>query len=185
MPESSFNEIYTSYYKRSFCFAKSYVHDDLAAEDIASEALIRLWGEMKANPMDEKQMLPLLLTILKNKALDHLRHEEVKRRAFAEMADWQQRELSLRMTALEACNPDEIFSTEVETIVRRTLGTLSEQTRQAFVMSRMEGKTNQEIADELQISVKGVEYHITKSLKALRTALKDYLPLFYFFYYYQ
>ncbi len=185
MPERSFNEIYTAYYRRSFRFAKSYVHDDLVAEDIASESLIKLWGELKVNPMDEKRMMPLLLTILKNKALDHLRHEEVKRRALAEMADWQQHELSLRVTALEACNPDEIFSDEVETIVRQTLLSLSEQTRQAFVMSRFGGKTNQEIADELQITVKGVEYHITKSLKALRVALKDYLPLFYFFYYYQ
>lgn len=51
---------------------------------------------------------------LKNKALDYLKHEEVKRSAFEVMADWQQQELSIRMSALEACNPDEIFSEEVE-----------------------------------------------------------------------
>lgn len=44
---NSFNEIYNSYYKKSFFFAKSYVHDDLAAEDIASESLIRLWEKLK------------------------------------------------------------------------------------------------------------------------------------------
>ena len=114
---NSFNEIYTSYYKKSFFFAKSYVHDDLAAEDIASEALIKLWEKLKAEPVEEKYILPLLLTILKNKALDYLKHEEVKRSAFEVMADWQQQELSIRMSALEACNPDEIFSEEVEKII--------------------------------------------------------------------
>ena len=82
MPGNSFNDIYTSYYKKSFFFAKSYVHNDLAAEDIASEALIKLWEKLKAEPVEEKYILPLLLTILKNKALDYLKHEEVKRSAF-------------------------------------------------------------------------------------------------------
>lgn len=81
----------------------------MAAEDIASEALIKLWEKLKAEPVEEKYILPLLLTILKNKALDYLKHEEVKRSAFEVMADWQQQELSIRMSALEACNPDEIF----------------------------------------------------------------------------
>lgn len=108
MPGNSFNDIYTSYYKKSF-LCQSYVHNDLAAEDIASEALIKLWEKLKAEPVEEKYILPLLLTILKNKALDYLKHEEVKRSAFEVMADWQQQELSIRMSALEACNPDEIF----------------------------------------------------------------------------
>ena len=116
----------------------------MAAEDIASEALIKLWEKLKAEPVEEKYILPLLLTILKNKALDYLKHEEVKRSAFEVMADWQQQELSIRMSALEACNPDEIFSEEVEKIISATLSTLSEQTRRAFILSRFENKSNKE-----------------------------------------
>lgn len=185
IPVNSFNDIYTSYYKKSFFFVKSYVHNDLAAEDIASESLIKLWEKVRTEPIEEKYILPLLLTILKNKALDHLKHEEVKRSAFEAMAGWQQQELSIRMSALEACNPEEIFSEEVEKIISTTLSTLSEQTRKIFILSRFENKSNKEIAEETGISVKGVEYHLSKALKALRITLKDYLPLFYFFFYYQ
>lgn len=35
----------------------------------------------------------------------------------------------------------------------------------------------------MKISIKGVEYHISKALKVLRVSLKDYLPLFYFYFY--
>lgn len=181
---NSFNDIYTSYFKKSFFFAKSYVHDDLAAEDIASESLIKLWEKLKTESIEEKYILPLLLTILKNKALDYLKHEEIKRTAFKTMADWQLQELSIRVSALEACNPDEIFSEEIEKIISITLSTLSEQTSQVFILSRFENKSHKEIAEEMVISIKGVEYHISKALKALRTALKDYLPLFCFFFYY-
>lgn len=126
----------------------------MAAEDIASEALIKLWEKLKAEPVEEKYILPLLLTILKNKALDYLKHEEVKRSAFEVMADWQQQELSIRMSALEACNPDEIFGRSGK-IISATLSTLSEQTRRAFILSRFENKSNKEIAEEMEISIKG------------------------------
>lgn len=179
---NSFNEIYTSYYKKSFFFAKSYVHDDLAAEDIASESLIKLWEKLKTEKIDYIE--PLLLTILKNKALDYLKHEEVKRTAFESMADWHQQELSIRISTLESCDPNEIFSDEVESIIRETLKLIPEQTRQIFLLSRFENKSNKEIAEQMGISIKGVEYHISKALKALRITLKDYLPLFYFFFYY-
>jgi len=177
---NSFNEIYVAYYKKSFFFAKSYVHDDLAAEDIASESLIKLWETLKTKKIDYIE--PLLLTILKNKALDYLKHEEIKRTAFQSMADWQQKELSIRISTLESCDPNEIFSDEVERIIRETLGSLLEQTRRTFILSRFENKSNKEIAGQLGISVKGVEYHISKALKALRISLKDYLPLLYLFY---
>jgi RNA polymerase sigma-70 factor (ECF subfamily) len=179
---NSFNEIYTSYYKKSFFFAKSYVHDDLAAEDIASESLIKLWEKLKTEKIDYIE--PLLLTILKNKALDYLKHEEVKRTAFESMVDWHQQELSIRISTLESCDPNEIFSDEVESIIRETLKLLPEQTRRKFLLSRFENKSNKEIAEQMGISIKGVEYHISKALKALRITLKDYLPLFYFFFYY-
>lgn len=179
---NSFNEIYISYYKKAFFFAKSYVHDDLAAEDIASESLIKLWEKLKTEEIDYVE--PLLLTILKNKALDYLKHEEVKRNALESMADWHLQELTVRITSLEACDPDEIFSDEVEKIIRKTLDSLSSPTRQAFLLSRFEYKSNKEIAELMGVSVKGVEYHISKALKALRISLKDYLPLFYFFFYY-
>jgi len=178
--DKSFNDIYSLYYKKSFFFAKSYVHNDLAAEDIASESLIKLWEKLKAEEIDYIE--PLLLTILKNKALDYLKHEEVKRTAFESIADWQHYELSIRISALEACDPNEIFSEEVERIIRETLNQLPEQTRQIFQLSRFENKSNKDIAEQTGLSVKGVEYHISKALKVLRIALKDYLPLFYFFF---
>lgn len=178
LPPKSFNEVYSYFYKKSYVFAKSYVHDDMAAEDIASEALIKLWEKIRDSKIDYLE--PLLLTILKNKSLDYLKHQEVERRAFQHMADWRDSDLSIRITSLEACNPDELFSGEVERIVNETLMQLPQQTRKIFYLSRWENKSNAEIAVEMGLSIKSVEYHISKALKVLRISLKDYLPLFFF-----
>ena len=64
MNNIDFNRIYERNYHRSFLFAKSYVHDDMAAEDIAIESLYKYWQVLK-NQTDEISEA-LLVAINKN-----------------------------------------------------------------------------------------------------------------------
>lgn len=172
-----FNSIYAKYYARSFRFANLYVRNDLVAEDIATESLIKLWETMKRESVEKPQAL--LLTILKHKSLDYLKARSSEQEAFANMAEWRQHEFTIRISTLEACDPDYIFSEEIHSIMSDTLKNLPDQTREVFTLSRLENKSGKEIADILGITVKGVDYHIAKALKALRISLKDYLPLYF------
>lgn len=121
-PENSFNNIYMRYYKKSFLFVKSYIHNEMVAEDIASESLIKLWQWIQDNPVENIE--PMLLSILRNKALDYLRHESMKQQVITRISEKQNEELALRLSSLEDCNPNEIFSKEVMDIVQRTLQSL-------------------------------------------------------------
>lgn len=174
----SFSDIYTNYYKRSFLFVKSYVRDDMVAEDIVSEALIHFWETTKKEPVEHP--MSLLLAILKNGALNYLKHQTVKDSATESISSKMVRDLNYRIATLQACDPEEIYSSEITRIVEKTLQSLPEQTRRVFEMSRYESLPVKEIARELSLSSKSVEYHITKALKILRIALKEYLPIFYF-----
>lgn len=87
----------------------------------------------------------------------------------------KQRELDLRISTLEACEPATIFDTEIQRIVYKTLEQLPEQSRHIFILSRYHNTPNKKIAEQLGISIKSVEFHITKTLKLLRLELKDYL----------
>jgi RNA polymerase sigma-70 factor (ECF subfamily) len=172
---NSFNVIYTTFYRKSFLYVKSYVHEDMAAEDIVSESLIRLWQQMKQQPIDP--IPPFLFTILKNRSLDYLKHQAVIRTVHHEMAATLNRELELRTASLEMSDPTDIFSAEVKQIIESTLNSLPEKTREIFKLSKFGNKPHKEIAELYNISVKGVDYHIMLSVKELRLALKDYLPL--------
>ena len=178
MAKDNFNIIYERNYQRSFMFAKSYVHDDMIAEDIVSDSLVKYWRLISTQKGEATEAL--LLSILRNKALDYLRHKAVHDAAIENLEEIKKRELSIRISTLEAYDPEEIVREEIRTILQRTLQSLPEQTRRIFEMSRFENKTVKEIAIETNLTVKGVEYHITKTLKVLRINLKDYLPLFYF-----
>jgi len=172
---SSFNEIYTTFYRKSYLYVKSYVHDDMAAEDIATEALVILWKKMKLETINP--VSPFLFTILKNRSLDYLKHQSIKRSTHDTIAEALNRELEIRTAALEASDPNDIFSKEIQKIIETTLNQLPEKTREIFVLSRFGNKPHKEIAELFNISVKGVDYHIMQSVKELRSALKDYLPL--------
>lgn len=174
----TFDNIYSEYYQRCFLFAKSYLHDEMLSKDIASEAMITLWTTMKAEKVDNVRAF--LMTVVKNLSLNHLRNEHLRMEARENILNDELYELDFRISSLDACNPTDIFSEEINRIVNQTLDTLSLQTRNVFRMSRYENKSIKEIADALNISVKGVDYHIGKALKALRTNLKDYLYFFFF-----
>lgn len=178
-PGLSFNEIYTTFYRKSFLYVKSYVQDDMAAEDIVSDTLIKLWEQMKQKHIDPVDAY--LFTMLKNQSLDYLKHQVVKRESHDSMEKALMRELEIRTSSLQSSDPDEIFSNEIQQIFTAALQSLPEKTREIFLMSRFGNKSYKEIAALYQISVKGVDYHIDKTLKELRTALKDYLPLIGFF----
>ncbi|TKG95018.1 RNA polymerase sigma-70 factor [Puteibacter caeruleilacunae] len=178
MTMQNFNQIYTEYYKKSFLFVKSYVHDDIIAEDIVSESLIKLWEKLKESPLDN--IKSFLFTILRNATLDHLKHQEVKQKALKDIHKNLNDELQLRLSVLESYDPTDMFSSEIQEIFQKTLKSLPPKTRQVLEMSRFDFKSNKEIAEELDISVKGVEYHISIALKELRKSLSDYLPILFF-----
>lgn len=112
-------------------------------------------------------------------ALNHLRHLHVRDQVEDEIANHRMRELNFRISSLESCEPLELFAWEIREIIRNTLDELPEQTHIIFHKSRIEHKKNKEISEELNISIKTVEYHISKALKLLHIRLKDYLPIIY------
>ena len=175
-----FNAVYAAYYKKSLYFVMSYVHDDMVAEDIVSDALVQLWKYLQERPIELFD--GLLLTMLKNKSLNHLKQITIHNEVCKELAEVYQRDLELRIASLEECKPDSLYSSDILRIYEQTMGQMSYQTRTIFQMSRLGEKTNVEIANELGVNIKTVEYHITKALKVLRINLKDYLILLFLLY---
>jgi RNA polymerase sigma-70 factor, ECF subfamily len=178
--ELAFKEVFYQYYPGLLKFAASYLHDNHLAENVVQDAFITLWEKRMLLEI-QSNIKAFLVTIVKNKSINHL--EKAKNRIKIEQSVNQMllQEADLHICTLRSLNPEELFTEEIAKILEKTIQELPEQTRDIFLLSRYQGLSNQEIADKLDITVKGVEYHISKSLKLLRTKLSDYLPLFIFF----
>ena len=174
---TAFNKLFSDYKERFVCFAYTYVRDQAVAEDFVIDSLIYYWENR--HRLDENTNVPAyVLTTIKHKCLNYLQHIRLHEEVAENMVNHAQWELQTRIATLQACEPYELFTAEAEEIVNRTLESLPERTRQIFSMSRMQNMTYQEIASQLDITAKGVEFHIAKALKELRISLKDYMPVF-------
>jgi len=175
----AFNSIYRNYYLRLFNFANYYCRNRFIAENIVQDTFTSLW-DIREKIEPQINLPGYLLTMVKNKSLNHLQHIKVQLKAEEHLQNNMMRELGLRERLLIACNPEEMFRSDVQRIIKETLDTVSPQCRRVISMSRFDGLSNKQIASQLNISVKGVEFQITKGLKVLRLNLKDYLSFFIF-----
>lgn len=175
----SFNQLFTDYKMRFVHFANTYVNDSMMAEDIVIESLLYYW-ENRDNLAPDSNVPAYILTIIKHACLNYLQRLRTGEEIIEYLKDCDTWELNLRIATLEACNPEKLFSAEVQSIVEKSLQKLPEQTRDIFIRSRYHMQSHKEIAASLGVSTKTVEFHITKALKVLRIALKDYFPVWIF-----
>ena len=175
----AFNKLFADYHGLFVRFANTYIQDDAAAEDIAVEGIMYYW-ENRHTLASDSNIPAYILETIKHKCLNYLRHLRVREDVEQRLREHQQRVTNLRIVTLEACDPQEIFSDEAQRLVDEALAMMSDKTRQIFIMSRYENKTYPEIAAHFSLSVKRVEFHISKAWKILKVKLKDYMTIILF-----
>lgn len=173
----SFNKLFRDYRPRFIRFANTYVKDLAIAEDITDESFMVYWSN-KHNIAPDSNIPAYILTIIKNKSINHLREQQLHNKLLGKLSEHYIWKLNTQIATLEAFDPNEIFSEEIKRIVDEALASLPAKTLEVFILSRYKNKSHKEIADMLGITTKGVEFHISKALSVLRVRLKDYLPLF-------
>ena len=93
-----FDEYYRQYYGRIVAFARSYVNDEMVAQDIAADSMVKLWIHLKENP--EADLHNWLFVIVKNLCLDYLKHQRIKQKALAEVSLWKIQDLDFKISSL-------------------------------------------------------------------------------------
>lgn len=173
------NKLFTDYHGLFVRFAITYIQDKEAAEDITMESVL-YYLENRHSLQADSNIPAYILETIKHKCLNYLRHLRIQEDVEQRMYEHQLRVNNLRIATLEACDPQEIFSEEVQQLIDEALAAMPEKTRRIFMMSRFENKTYSEIAALCSLSVKSVEFHISKGLKIMKGKLKDYVGLVLF-----
>ena len=171
--EPAFERVFNSVYKRIVGFCNQFISDRDKSQSLAQEAFIKLWlNREKVESLNG--IHSFLYTAAKSECLNYLRHQKVINNYKEKKL--QHFESELNQEILESFDFDLIEFTELEMMINQTINQLPDKCRMVFTMSRIGGKKNSEIAEELEISVKSVEANITRALKTLRINLSDYLP---------
>lgn len=172
----AFGHLFNVYYSRLFHFANHYLNDNESSKDVVQDVFSAVWEENQKFS-EVKNLSSWLFTLTKNHCLKKIDSLKVRQK-HADII--KNRELSLIQASLSELDTSSVIFDEISNIINQTLDNLSPLARQIFEMSRFENKKNKEIAEELNISVKTVEANITRILKQLKIALKNYLPIVLF-----
>lgn len=168
LDHTRFEQLFKTHFAVLCHFAKQYVQDEDTAQDICQKVFIQLW--QKRQTIDpEQSIVSYLFTAVKNRCLNHIRDHK----------KYRSKVLDLELAEEEWSFQDDHFVVEeLKASIAAALSTLPEKCRKVFEMSRYQQMTYKEIAEELAISPKTVEAHMSKAIKSLRIHLKDYLLVY-------
>lgn len=169
----AYKTLYTSHYGVLCTFAAKLVKDDFLAETIVSDVIFHLW-EIKDTLFIEGSLRQYLMRSVRNRCINYLNSSYHRNEGGIETKG-----ISDLPVAQYLKNDDyplgRLLEKELENIIEGAIEKLPDQCRKVFCMNRFDGKTYQEIAEEMSISVNTVKYHMKNALTQLRSDLGRYL----------
>lgn len=160
--ETAFAELYNAYSEVLYSFLVKLGIDTEDIRDVIQQTFSKLW-ENREGLKEELSLQSYLITIAKNDIYNTVKKRltEKKHQVVPQEAD----EKVLQMS-------------EVRDLLQHILQELPHKRREVFTMSRIDGYSNQEIAEILNITKSTVENHINHSTRQLKGLLKKFRIFF-------
>ena len=164
--KKAFDALFLKQYPILCAYCTQYVsYED--GQEIVQDVMLWLW-ENRKEVVIEQSIGTYLFRAVKYKCLTLINRNIIKERITS----------SLHKEMLETLEtPDFYVVEELTKNLENALKKLPESYREAFIMNRFHHKTYQQIAEELNVSKKTIDYRIQQALKLLRIELKEYLPV--------
>lgn len=155
--EAAFERAYKQYGDQLYGFFLSQTGSSFFAEELLQQTFVKLWVSRE----NLSVQLPLnvqLFRIARSLFIDHLRRRATERAALSQVIP------------VEADNSleEQQEAGELQKKVNEVVNLLPPVGQKAFRLSREDGLTYHQIAEQLSISPKTVEYHISRALGLLK-----------------
>ncbi len=163
---NNLKEIFEAHYSPLCNYANNMIKDKHIAKDIVQSVFVKLWENEKIEELTNPAAY--LLKCVRYKCIDYLKRPARKREI-----------LSDKLPDIRKEETPSIKEADILPMLHFFADQLPTKMRQVFLMSRQQGMTYKEIAEELNISTKTVENQMGTALKKLRILLQKhhYLPV--------
>jgi RNA polymerase sigma-70 factor (ECF subfamily) len=136
--------LYDRFGKTVYSLLLRMVRNDALAQDLTQECFLRVWTNIGGYEPEKGSLAPWILTVARNRALDHLRssgHRMSMAAQDSELLERMVRNEAERDPALEAGRAD---------AVRQAFGKLPASQQQVLGLAYFEGLSQTEIAEKLE-----------------------------------
>ena len=162
----AFQEMFIEFYSPLCEYGSQFISTE-NAEELVQNLMLYIWEERK-NLTVESSLKSYLFAAVRNRSLNSIRDQKCRQRIHSRIYEKLKGNFD---------NPDYYMVDELATKINKAIEELPESYRETFELSRFGEMTNVQIAAELNVSVKTVEYRISQALKILRIKLKDHLVI--------
>jgi RNA polymerase sigma-70 factor (family 1) len=162
----AFEEFYNRYHKPVYRYLISLVKVPEIAEDLVHEIFLKLW-DIRQQLEIKENFKGYLFRMCHNKATDTTKKIAGERILKDQLLFHYYQNLS----AVENVTPEQ--KQRYDDLIGEALNSLSPQRRKVFELCKKQGKSYQEVADELHISTHTVKEHMSYALAALRDFLRQ------------
>ncbi len=164
--EEAFEVLYLRHWENIYKAAFVLLKDSSASKDVVQDIFIWLW--QKRNQLEIQTLPAYLKTAVKFKVANYIRSGNFRESFFETLG-----KLTITENAPEAAEITEMK--ELKAIIINAVELLPDKCRTIYKLSRNENLTNQQIADQLGLSVKTVEGQMTIALRRIKGAIGPYL----------
>lgn len=162
--KSAFEELYNRYWYKLFCISYHQIGTKEEAEELVHDLFESLWNRRAESNI--RHLSSYLVISLKHLITNCIKSKITWRK-------YQEYILLHKMQEISSTE-DNVQFNDLSEAIEKAMKKLPEKTSKVFQLSRFENRSVKDIAKELHISEKAVEYHITKSLKVLKDHLWIY-----------
>ncbi|MDQ6477069.1 RNA polymerase sigma-70 factor [Dyadobacter sp. LHD-138] len=162
--EYAFEQIYDRYWHRLYRAALNKIKVPDEAKEIVQDIFLDLW--LRHGTVCIGELENYLHRAVKFKVLDFFK-KEIVRRNYDKFA-------FVNMSEVAWDTEEELAYNDLNQLLIACIDLLPPKTRVVFELSKIQHKSNGEVAKMLKISTRSVEYHLSQGLKTLRIQLQDY-----------
>ncbi|PSL29552.1 RNA polymerase sigma factor [Dyadobacter jiangsuensis] len=163
----AFTAVYKAYWYDMFLVAYRKLRNKEAAEEIVQDIFLRLWRERDTLRIENLNYY--LFSAVRYEVIDYIR---TKGRTFENLDDYGSIEGMQDLNTENQLALDELLR-----VIDECLHILPEKTQEIFRLHKLEYWPISRIAVRFGLSEKAVEYHLTKSVRVVRTYLKEVMIL--------
>lgn len=163
--QKAFRELYERYHVQMYYIAKKYVKSPDLSRDAVQDIFVKLW-EKRFKIDENKSLKGFLFTMLRNHLLNMIRDRKDE---IVSMSGIEETKLP-RQNLTE----DELVYKEYHDILKQGLKELSDRKREVFELKTLQGHSNSEVAELLNININTVKTHFYNSSKFMREYLKNH-----------
>jgi RNA polymerase sigma-70 factor (ECF subfamily) len=165
--EDAFAELFHRHWDNVYQMVYSRIKERAVTEEMAQEIFMKFWD--KRAELEVDNFSAYLYTCVKHRCLNYIESRIVRKK------HWDRYKVFLPRHD-DSTNKTIDFN-DLREALEKGLNTIPTKSKMIFRLNRFEGQSVKDIAGQMNLSEKAIQYHLTRSVKELRLYLKEFLSV--------